>query len=450
MKTRSLLLVVLSLSLIPMSLSAWDTRLTGLGGPSLAIGQELPSALLAVGLFPTDQFNVGLSAIPDPVDIFTLPQQLGNEKMFPSNALIAEWTGTTTGSGGLVMKPKGPMTFAIFLMRPGNNGFVIGAPRGAFPALGTFVTDSTVTVTAPTAPSNIFDFIFSYKLGNVLLGGSAGFAYGLAANINESTSGTANSNVTDTSSTWAATGRLGASMPLGPVGFDAGVVVVVGNASAKQVTGAMPPVPYGANLNDSLTATNVALSVNARALLPLGDKLDFAGVGNFSMLPQNYSASNAAGAITNSTALIDPSGIWSAGTGAGITWKPSDAFTIIGYLSAIVGAGNWVNVIGASPSSTLWVTVKPLLSGELKPATWLTIRGGVSYAGIYNTTTLNVNAGGTASTTVTWTTGATVNAGCSIQVTDKALLEMVINLTNFTAAAGLATPFIQTSLKMDL
>jgi len=458
MKSRSMLLAILSLILIPMSLNAWDTRLLGLGSPTLAIGEGVPSALsTAIGLLPTDQFNVGLSAIPDPVDIFTLPQQLGNEKLFPSNALIAEWTGANAGNGGLVMKPKGPMTFAIFLLRPGNNGFVVGGPRAAFAGLGaSFFANSTATVTAPSAPNNIFDLFFSYKLGNILLGGSVGFAYGLAANVTASTAGNATSNVTDTSSTLAATGRLGASLPLGPVGFDAGVVVVVGNASAKEVTGATPPAPYGANLNDSLTATNVALAVNARASLPLAQNLDLAGIGNFSMLPQNYSATALGANVDTTTARIDPSGIWSAGTGAGITWKASDAFVVNGYVSAIVGAGNWVSVAGGvtprPTNSTLWVTLRPLLSGELKPASWLTVRGGVSYSGTYNTTTINANTGTTQSTTVTWTTGVTANAGVSVQLTDKAILEMVLNLTNFTSAGigPLATPFAQTSLKMDL
>lgn len=119
-----------------------------------------------------------------------------------------------------------------------------------------------------------------------------------------------------------------------------------------------------------------------------------------------------------------------------------------------MGAGDWVSTApGATPrptNSTLWVTVKPLISGEVKPASWLTVRGGVSYSGTYNTTTLNVNTGGTAVTAATWTTFAVVNAGCSVQLTDKAVLEMVINLNNFTSTLGLQAPFVQTSLKMDL
>jgi hypothetical protein len=452
MKNKSLLLAIVSLVLIPLSVSAWDTRLLGLGSPSLAIGEGVPQALFtSIGPLPTDQYNVGISVIADPVDIFTLPQQLGNEKLFPSNALIAEWTGVVgtvgLGNGGLVMKPKGPMTFAIFLLRPGNNGFVTGGPRGAFTGLGTsFAADVPgVAVTTPFAPANIFDLFFSYKLGNILLGGSAGFSYTLTTNTSTNTVGTPNTNVDNNSSSWAATGRLGASMPLGPAGLDAGVVVVVGSETATRVTGSA-----AGSLNNKLTATNVALAVNVRGSLPLADTLNLAAVGNFSMLPQNYSASTAAGAVNNTTNLIDPSGLWSAGTGAGVTWKASDAFVITGYLSGIVGAGDWVGTIGVAKNSTLWVTVRPLLNGELKPASWLTLRGGVSYSGTYNTTTLNAATAGTQSTATTWTNGVSANAGASVQLTDKAILEMVINLANFTGNVAIATPFLQTSLKMDL
>ena len=306
MKTRSMFLAILSLVLVPMVLNAWDTRLAGLGSPSLAMGEGVPNAMSSfVGFFPTDQFNVGLSVIADPVDIFTLPQQLGNEKLFPSNALIAEWTSTISGSGGLVMKPKGPMTFAIFLMRPGNNSFAIGTPRGGFgaPLGGSFFADAGVAVTAPTSPSNIFDIFFSYKLGNILLGISGGFAYSMSAGSTTSIADTANSDTTNSSSSWAATGRAGASIPLGPVGFDAGVVVVAGSETATRVSGSAAAVP---NLNNKLTATNVALAANVRASLPLAQTLDLAAVGNFSMLPQNYSASTAAGAVDTTTAYIDP------------------------------------------------------------------------------------------------------------------------------------------------
>jgi hypothetical protein len=453
MKNKSLLLAIVSLVLIPMALNAWDTRLLGLGNPSLTIGDGLPSAMSSfVGFLPTDQYNTGLSMVPDASDIFTDPQLIGNVQYFPGISFIADWSGATP-NGGLVMRQKGsPMTFALFLMRPGNNSFAIGTPRGAFTNLGSFATDSTLlpNITSPVAPTNIADFFFSYKLGNILFGASGGFAYGLAAGLNGSIQGTANSNVTNSSGSWAATGRLGASMPLGPAAFDASLVVVGANATATQVTGATPPGGFAANQNNKLTATNVSLAVNVRGTLPLADTLNLAAVGNFSMLPQNFTASNAAGPINSTTALIAPSGIWSAGAGTGITWKATDAFVISGYLSGIVGAGNWVAVITGPNSSTFWVTLKPLLNGEIKPASWLTLRGGVSYSATYNTTTINQIAGGTNSTTVTWNTGVAVSAGCSVQVTDKAVLEMVINLSNFTNGGNIQASFVETSLKMDL
>jgi len=459
MKARSMLLVLLSLVLIPISASAWDTRILALGDPALTMGDAVPSGYTSfVGFYPTDGYaGVGLSIIPDAVDIFVMPQALGNEKLFPSNGLVVDWAGGAP-NGGLIYKPTGAMTFALFLLAPANYGFAIGTPRGAFNIAGggntSFALSSTLAagITTPASPANIADFFFSYKLGNIVIGASAGFAYSLAAGGSTNISGTANSTTNDNSSAWAATGRAGVSMPLGPVGFDASVVVVGANTTATRTSGAAAAVP---NLNNSLTATNIALAVNTRGTLPLGDKFDLGAVANFATLPQNFSASNAAGSISTTTAFIDPSGLWSAGAGTGITWKASDTIVITGYLGAIVGEGNWINIApGVTPrpgNSILWVTLKPLLNGEFKPAPWITLRGGFTYTGQFTSSTVGVNTGGTAATSGSWTTSTTATAGCTLQLMDKATLEMLINLGNFNAAGGaLLAPFAETSLKLDL
>ncbi len=416
----------------------------------------MPSGYSASLRFPTDEYGIGVSAVPDPLDIFTLPQQLGNETLFPSSALITEWAGLTTVNGGLVFKPKGPITVGLFMLRPSFNQWVVGGTRAGFPGLGaSFAADSTITeLTAPPVPSNLLDVIVSYRLGTVLIGVGAGFAYGLASDVNGSTVGTSDSNAVDSSISWAATGRVGASIPLGPVTLDAGGTVIVGSQTARRVTGATPPFGYAANQDNTLSATNVSFAVSMRASIPLAPALSVIGLGTFALLPQDYSASTAAGSVTTATALIDPSGTWSAGSGVGITWQTADAFLVNGFVSAIVGEGNWVSVSpGTTPrpaNSTLWVTIRPLLDGEIKVFTWLTVRAGIAYSARLMVTTTNAGAGGTASTAVKWETEASVSAGWSIQATNRAVLEVLTNISALLPSAVAGAPYVEAALKMDL
>jgi hypothetical protein len=437
---------------LPLALSAWDSRIYSLGAPTLSLSGAVPTGF-ANFVFPTDEYGLGLSAVPDALDVFILPQQLANSKLFPSTSIILDSTVLINPNGGIVMGLGKQFVLGVFLFRPTLNGWVTGAPRANLAGLGgSYTADSGVAVTAPTVPANLADVIFAARLGTLLVGGGVGFSYSQAANDSSSIVGTANSTTTNTSSGYVITGRLGASLPLGPVAFDASALLMYGSESASRVSGAAAAIP---NLNNSLTAGDFTFSVNARAIVPLAAALDLVALADFALLPQNYSASTAAGAVTTTTALIDSTQFLSFGGGAGVNWKPAEPVMLNALLTVVYGTGSWVSqAAGVTPRPTNsegWLTFRPVLDGEFKIASWVTLRGGVFAVVRWVTTTTAANTGGTTTVTQPVELGAGANAGFGFQITDKAALDILLNLVNFDGTGGgIQVPGLSASLKVDL
>lgn len=455
MKQKRLLLLSVLLLLLPaMFLGAWDTRLSSLDSPTLSLTGGAPFAYVTGGAaFPTDEYGLGLSAVSDPLDIFTLPQQLANPALFPSNSVILDSTiiNTTSANGGVVLNfaiRNVPLLVGLFVARPTSTTWVIGTPRSALPGLGaSYFTNAGIPGIAPTAPSNIADLLLATRFGSILVGAGVGVSYSLPSYGNASNP--AGSATTSTTSSLI-TGRLGVSATLGPVAVDVSSLLLFGDANVSDSATGVP--------DSNMDAKDFSFSVNARATMPVQKTLDIVVLAEYASLPQNYSGSNAGVGFSTTTTLVDSTGFQSFGGGAGVNWKPTDVVFINALVSAIYGTVSWVDVaVNTNPRPTSngsWIAYRALLDGEFKVVSWFTIRGGVSGTiRWYGSNPLNQVAAGvtTATKTTFFETGVNASAGLGFQITEKTVLDVLLNLINLNGAAGaMQVPGLGASLKVDL
>lgn len=447
--------------LLPFSVGAWDTRILSLNDPALVQSLGRPAGFTDL-VFPTDEFGVGLSAVPDAIDIWKLPQQLANVKLFPSSAIILDWTGSNPlmGNAGLVLPLKGtPLVLGVFLMRPSLNGWVTGTPRSDFGLGASFAASAGNQVSAggtpPAAPTNLADLFVAAKFGTLLAGLSAGVAYDQAINQTASIVGTANSNTTYTSSSSVITLRGGVGLPVTlkvPFNIDLSVLVLFGNASGSYVSGAAAAVP---NVNDTLTAGNMSASFGGRITATLSPALDAVLLAEYALLGQNYAATTAGVALTTTTTPIDPASFGSFAVGTGVNWKPADTLFINALLSAFFGNAAWTAEApgaGTRPADSIgWTMLRAVIDGEFTIVGPLSLRGGLSGSVRWVTDTRNVDTGGTTSATGFTELGAGASAGIGFKVTDKSTLDATLNLANFLQpGGGLQNLTLQVSLQANL
>lgn len=462
MRRYSFILVLL-LVIVPLSIGAYDTRLLSLNNPTLSQTAAVPSTLLPNLLFPTDEFGLGVSAVPDSLDIWKLPQQLANKALFPSNAVILDYTGpaVTDGNAGLVLAPgKLPLVIGVFCRRPDQNGWMIGTPRLDLPGLGLdFFADGSAPATmqvgtGPSAPSNIADLILALRLGNLAFGAGAGFSYDQALNSTTSTAGTANSDITEKASSSVITLRGGANLALTilfPLSIDLGTILMLSNYSTTYVSGAAAPVP---NENDSITARNMALSVSGRIAAALSSALQVFVLGDFASLPQNYSAADNAVALDSVTIRVDPASFTSFGAGTGFNWTPAAGVLVNALVSGVLGQATWTReapgAVSRPADSFNWTTLRCLIDGEFPLLKWLIVRGGLGGSLSFITDTRNVTTGGLQIANTYTVFSPSAAAGLGLLLTEKVALDLALNLANFMTSNLFQTLVLQASLKADL
>ena len=457
---RDGIVLVLLLMVIPPSIGAYDTRLLSLDSPTLSQSMGAPSVLPNL-LFPTDEFGLGVSAIPDSLDIWKLPQQLANTALFPSSVVILDYVGPVIadGNAGLVVALEQlPLVLGIFCNRPDRNGWVIGMPRSDLPGHDTYLAEGTAPATmqiatGPNAPGNVADLILALRLGNLALGAGAGFSYDQALNRTRSISGTADSSTTETASSQVFTVRAGASLAFTtpfPLSVDLGTILMMGNSSATFRSGALAPVP---GEDDSITALNNAFGVSARIAVAVSSTLQVFFLGDFASLDQGFGASDN-GVPFKPGSEMDLAGFTSFGFGTGINWTPAPGFLVNALISGTLGTGHWTSeppsgIIQPADSGSS-TTLRCLIDGEFPLLSWLIVRGGIGARLSFITFVSNVAAGGTADTIIYTERSPSAAAGLGILLTDRVTLDLALDLANFMTSAAFQTPVIQASLKADL
>jgi hypothetical protein len=369
---------------------------------------------------------------------------------------VSYWTGNPNGNAGVVLGAANQsFVMGLFLHRPDENGWVIGAPRGNLTGLGaSYAANAALpSVTAPNAPTNLADILIALKLGTLLVGGGVGFSYNQAANLISNINGTADSTTTILSSSFVVTARGGITLPFSmgfPLVLNLGTIILLGSASGSAVSGANAAV---ANLNNKLSAFDFSFNVNAGATASLSQTVDLVALATFALLPQNYSATLAGANLDNTTTRIDPAGYLSFGGGVGLNWKPADTVFFDGLVTIVYGNGSWVAEApgaGSRPADSVgWLMLRPVLGGEFKLAPWVVLRGGIS-AGVNWITTTNIVAAGltgSASTVTQFSPGAA--AGFGFILTEKSVLDVTLNIANFTGGGALQTFSLNASYKLD-
>jgi len=231
---------------------------------------------------------------------------------------------------------------------------------------------------------------------------------------------------------------------------DASALLLLGDAHVSDATTGVP--------DSNMDANDTSFSLNARAMMAVLKTLDVVVVAEYASLPQNYSGSNAGVGFSTTTTLVDSTSFQSFGGGAGVDWKPLDAVFINALVTVIYGTASWVDVaVNTNPrpgSNGSWIAYRALLDGEFKVVSWFTVRGGVSGTiRWYGTNPLNqVAAGVTTATKITlFETGVSANAGLGFQITEKTVLDVLLNITNFDGSpGGMQVPGLGASLKVDL
>ncbi len=455
-----LIFLVLLFFSLPLCVSGYDTRILSLNSPTLS--QTAGASAAGVGaniIFPTDEFGLGMSSVPDTFDIWKLPSKMADKGLFPSNSIILDYTGAANGNGGIVISPaKLPITLGVFALRPNQNGWVTGSSRGDLTGLGgTYFADSGVTsiVTPPATPSNVVDVIAAFKIGRFSIGAGAGWTYDKALETNTSTEGTPDSSITQksTSSVITVRGGIGSDFTLGiPISLDLGAIIAISSydATYKSGAGAVP-----ASEDDSITANNKTLNFCARALGSISPNIDIVLLGDFVSMPQKYSQKNDGTNLDSTTDQVDDTSFTSFGFGAGMNWTPSEKVLVNALFTAIFGEGTWV---GEGPAATppdrpedsiTWKTFRGVIDGEFTLTHWMLLRGGLGGALSWSVTETNVATGGTALEVKSFMFTPSAAAGMGIKIKDPVSLDFVVNMSNFASSTFFQTLALQTSIKVD-
>jgi hypothetical protein len=444
---------------LPLLASAWDARLASLNNPTLSANASVPSGTLPSLVFPTDEYGYGLSFIPDPLDIWKLPQKLADPSLFPSHSVIVDWSGPTIfdGSAGIVVGLEAlPLSLAFFLGRPNLNGWVVGDYMDDL--YGGNYWDEAMSVagmnniTEPVTPANLADLIVALHLREVLFGVSVGFSYNLAAD---------NQWVykieTEKSRTSVITLRGGITVPLNlsfPLTIDLGSMFLISDFLAKYVDSA------GTD-DDSIEVDNFTYSVCGRFTFGLGPALDLDFVGEYAQTGyDDFSVFNDGIALTRYDLRLDGARIYSGGGGIGINWTPNDSVFVNGMISVISGGVDYndepAGVFTSEHDNITWITFRSVIDSELAIRKWFYLRGGIGTTVNYVGET-HPNPPGPE--TRLWYTVNTpsASAGIGFIIAEKIHLDIALNLMNIIGYDTVnpyptlsKAPALQASIKADL
>jgi hypothetical protein len=453
MKRTSSLICILLLFLIgAIGVSAYDTRINSLNGPTISHSRAAAAAGLGSVIFPTDEFGVGLSAVPDPVDIWRLPSRLADSSYFGSQAILLNYDGASPSAGFVSPSSGLPLTVGIFALRPDRNGWVTGSPRDNLAGLGlNFEADAGTAAASPAAPSNILDVLVGYQRGNLMIGGGAGLAYEKTVDDTSSIDGTADSTTTEKSTSSVITVRAGVTLPVSILTIDAGAIAAFSSYKASYESGAAAAPP---NENDSVTAGNLSLGAGVRLAAELGTNLEGVFLADFVNMPQKYEAVDNGTDLDNTTTRIDPVNFFSIGAGAGVNWRPAERTLVNALLTAVRGSASWTAEApgaGTRPEDSLrWLSLRAVLGTEYHPLPWLFLRGGLGGSYTWTTDERDATTAGTdsESTTTGFAIGAT--AGLGFLFSQAVELDFLLNLTNFTSATFFQTPAMQAAMRVNL
>jgi hypothetical protein len=445
---------------VPIVLSsAWDARLASLNNPTLSANASVPRGTLPSLVFPTDEFGYGLSFVPDPLDIWKRPQKLADQSLFPSHAVIVDWTGPTVfdGSAGIVVGLKAlPLSLAFFLGRPNINGWVVGDYMVDLYGMNYWDEAMSVgginNITELFTPANLVDLIVALHLGEVLIGVSVGFSYNLAADHNW-----VYKIETEMSHTSMITFRGGITVPLNlsfPLTIDLGAMLLKSDFVAKYVDSA------GTD-DDSIEVDNYTFSVCGRFTFGLGPALDLVFVGEYAQTgDDDFSVSDDGITLTRNDLRLDGARFYSGGGGIGINWTPNGSVLVNGMVS-VIGGGVWYNdepagVFTSENDNISWFTFYSVIDSELAIRKWFYLRGGigttVNYVDEYHP-----NPPGPETRFGYTDITPSASAGIGFVIAEKIHLDIALNLMNiigFDTSNPYPTlfkaPALQASIKADL
>ncbi|MCK5570619.1 MAG: hypothetical protein KAJ15_12930, partial [Spirochaetes bacterium] len=345
---KKVIFLVLSFTMfVSVSLYASNARLLSLNNPTLSHSAAVPASYLPNVVFPGDDFGVGISAVPDTLDIWKFPQALVDQDLYPSTTVLFDFLNPKNVSGGIVMGLGNlPLALGVFVMRPDRNGWVTGAPRSDLENLGSdyagdvgnaIITNST----PPGAPDNIVDLLLALKLGMFSIGIGGGFSYDIAQWYSDEEEGTSDSDTNKNSYSWIATGRMGIGMDLStyvPLSIDLCGLILFSKYNATYESGAAA-TPL-ANQDDSVTANNIYWSAGGRITWSMTPKLDLIILGEYARMPQDYEATDDGSTLDTATTQIDPASFYSMNGGLGLNWAPNNNMFINGLF--IIAGGNGI------------------------------------------------------------------------------------------------------------
>ena len=455
---KKVFFLVLSLMMfVSVSLYASNARLLALNNPTLSHTAAIPASDLPNVVFPGDDFGVGISAVPDTLDIWKFPQALVDQDLYPSTTVLFNFlspknvsSGIVTGLGNL------PLALGVFGMRPDRNGWVTGAPRSDLENLGSdYAEDAGNAIitnsTPPDAPNNIVDVLLALKLGMFSFGIGGGFSYDIAQWYSDEIFGTSDSDTVKSSYTWVATGRIGTGMDLNPnvpLSVDLCGLFLFSryNATFESGLAATPLV----NQDDSVTADNIYWSAGGRITWTLAPKLDLIILGEFARMPQDYEATDDGSTLDTATTRIDPASFWSINGGLGLNWAPDNNMFINGLIIIAGGVGSFQNEAPApgprdEEDSYVWITIRGVVGGEFDLTSRLIVRCGAG--GTYN----NFDTSHDTSTNFTsMDIVPSASAGMGFLITDKITLDLGVQFLDLTARNTFGSATVAASLEARL
>jgi hypothetical protein len=441
---------------VSVSLYASNARLLSLNNPTFSHTAAVPASNLPNLLFPGDEYGMGISAVPDTLDIWKFPQTLVDQDLYPSTTVLFYFLSPENFSAGIVTGLGNlPLALGVFGMRPDGNGWVTGAPRSDLEGLGSdYAEDAgnaiSTNSTPPGVPDNIVDLLLALKLGMFSIGIGGGFSYDIARWYSDEITGTSDSDTNKKSYSWAVPVRLGAGLdlnPIFPLSVDlCGLLLFSRYNATYKSEAAATPLP---SEDDSVTANNICWSAGGRITWTLASKLDLIIIGEFARMSQDYEATDNGSSLDTATTRIDPASFFSINYGLGLNWALRANLFMNALFTATYGGGHW-NADAPLPgprgkgNDANWWTFRGVIDGELDLTSRLILRGGIGAAyRHYFPTLINV---GTSSEGII----PSASAGMGFLITDKITLDLGAQFQDLTARDTFGSATVAASLEASL
>ncbi len=454
---KKVFFLVLSFTMfVSVSLHASNARLLSLNNPTLSHTATVPTTIMPNVVFPGDDFGMGVSAVPDTLEIWKFPQAMVDQDLYPSTTVLFNFlspknvsSGIVTGLGNL------PLALGVFGLRPDRNGWVTGAPRSDLENLGSdYAEDAgnaiSTNSTPPNAPDNIVDLLLALKLGMFSIGISGGFSYDIAEWYSADDVGVSGSRTKKNSYSWIATGRMGISMDLRrivPLSIDLCGVLLFSDYNAIYDSGSVA-TPL-TNQDDSVTADNIYWSAGGRITWTLNPKLDLIFLGEYARMAQDYEATDDGSSLTTETTQIDPAYFYSMNAGVALNWAPKSSMFINTLFIVAFGDSKFQDD-APSPGTRdeeehqTWITLRGVIDGEFDLTSRLILRFGAGAAFKYFDTNHETDSNYTSMDII-----PSASAGLGFLITEKLSLDLGVQFLDLTASTfGSAT--VAASLEVGL